>query len=236
MLEKTDYASDLHFDNGMGGGPFGWFGTISISKWVNDGAKVLLIAGDTANHGDDAIDFFNMAAQYYEHVIAIFGNHEEKGINVPANNVHLLENGPFWLNDVVFVGGEYATVTDEDIASIKIAESDPRTTEVIILSHFVPDARVGDDLVDMRGKLNMQGKANDLIVRLGPPKKATTIIFGHSHIECVAEVGGYRCISNPRGYRGLRRDKTVFKRFAKLAGPFASSAMKLSPREGRSFT
>src|SRR5688500_14815677 len=87
-----DFSSDLHFDNAMTGGPLGWLGTIDVRKYKNPGAEVLLIAGDTSNSLTDTVDFLNAAAEHYERVIAVLGNHEKRdGQAEPRENVHLLD-------------------------------------------------------------------------------------------------------------------------------------------------
>lgn len=105
---RIDYCSDLHLDNAMSGGPHGWLGSIDISEWKSDG-EVLVVAGETAEHIDDTIDFLNSARKHYGAVIATLGNHE---VGTPSRNlrdgVHLLDwhdSNHVVIGNVAFVGG-----------------------------------------------------------------------------------------------------------------------------------
>jgi hypothetical protein len=80
-----DVSSDLHFANAVLGGPIGWLGKIDVGKYKNPASTTLLIAGDTSQSPNDTVDFLNAAADHYERVIAVLGNHETEC----RENVHL---------------------------------------------------------------------------------------------------------------------------------------------------
>ena len=198
-----DYVADLHWDNGMAGGPHGWFASINIANF-QAGGRVLLVAGDTGERFEDVADFLNMAANCYERVIAIPGNHEDGVLGALRDNVHVLRNASLALDTgTTIYGGELFKVYPEDVAAIQAIPG-----RRIILSHHVPTPRVGKAL-----GYDLTGKTNGLIELLGPAARDTVIVFGHAHLEFDGTIDGYRCLSMPRGYRGVRRDGTPFKKF-----------------------
>jgi hypothetical protein len=213
-----DYASDLHWDNAMGGGPHGWLGTIDVLRYKNPGSSALLIAGDTSQHISDTLDFLHAAAQHYSRVVAVLGNHEElSGHAAPATNVHLLDFSAFEqrVGDVAYLGG--CLEKEDDVAAVASkldqAQVDGRVSRVIVLSHFVPTPRIGSLL-----GCELAAKCNNLLDRVQRPRKDTTVVFGHAHLPFQGYLDGFRLLSHPRGYRGIRRDGTVWPRkFAAFA-------------------
>lgn len=207
-----DFASDLHWDNAMGGGPHGWLGTIDVLQYKNPTSSTLLIAGDTSQHIRDTMDFLNAAARHYDRVVAVLGNHEEvSGQIVPAENVHLLDCSAFEqrVGDVAYLGGCLEKESDVAAVASKFADAqaDSRISRIIILSHFVPTPRasslLGRDIAE---------KCNDLLDRVERPRKDATVVFGHAHLPFQGFLDGFRLLSHPRGYRGIRRDGTVWSR------------------------
>lgn len=110
---KIDLISDVHLE-------FGLYRPSNPSK-----ADVLIMAGDIVpvvsfkdpNKGQKYIHFFEQCANLYNHVIYILGNHEfyhgdlatsfnDAGNQLKhVNNLYLLNNNVFEVDDVVFFGG-----------------------------------------------------------------------------------------------------------------------------------
>lgn len=217
------HVSDLHLDNAMSGGPFGWLGRFDVSAYAGGSDDTLVVAGDTAEQVDDAIDALNAAARRFRSVVATWGNHE-KGLptHARAPNLHVLDLQAQGLHidpvtRVGYVGGCLTpgddgqfTRTEEGLRSLEAAAAVDR---IVIVSHFVPTPRIGP-LVG----LDLREKCNNLLERV-PPKatKPTAVVFGHAHIEIDATLDGVRLVSNPRGYRRQRRDQTLFRDFKELA-------------------
>ncbi len=216
-----DYVSDLHLDNCALGGPHGNFGNaFNFERRKNAGSDVLIVAGDTGEYADDCCDFLNGAADHYRLVIGVLGNHERGPVTKTlASAVHILDNVPGYRVDDhrrVFVGACLASGNEDQAiavqAAIKKIYSENTVDHVVIVMHFAPFV----DLTPVIGK-PMSDKCNGFIARLpDSPPIPTTIVFGHLHIEVDVTVNGYRCVSNPRGYRSLRRDGTAFRGFNQL--------------------
>lgn len=198
-----DYTSDLHLDNGLLCGPQGWLGRTPI---VGSQDRVLAVAGDTANHVDDTVDVFNAAAMTYAGVVGILGNHE-RGPRTRElfRNVMILDEHEDRRVDIfgtAFIGACMATIDPVVVESVKARWEEGG--DLIVLSHYVPLATLaplGYDTAD---------KCNGLVDALGPAPYATTVIFGHAHLPADLTIGNYRFVSNPRGYRGRRRDGTGY--------------------------
>lgn len=99
-------ASDLHLE----------FAPIKLTNTKN--AEVLILAGDicTAKHLVKYLDFFKDCAEQFKHVVYIAGNHEhynylfndtlkdlKEGL-AAWDNIHVLDNETFELDDKVFIG------------------------------------------------------------------------------------------------------------------------------------
>jgi hypothetical protein len=109
---KFDVVSDLHVDI--------WRGeTLDWASLSNKDSEVLVIAGDTANNVQITFDVINAAAQVYNHVIVVDGNHEHyngtgtveenmdqlRELCTPLANVSYLDGeATFKLGNVLFVG------------------------------------------------------------------------------------------------------------------------------------
>lgn len=216
-----DHTADLHLDNGLvRSEPVGWLERFDVEKYRHPNAEVLVSAGDTSNHPLDTADFLTAAAGSYVHVIAVNGNHELMSPTqapVPAN-VHLLDEIPgqkVVIEGVAFVGGclgpEDVEATTTVVAAVEKANGDPAVRTVVVISHYVPSARVGDII-----GTDIAHKSNNLLDRLPTPAKPSVIVFGHLHVEIDAVIDGWRVVSNPRGYRGIRRDGTAWTGFGRL--------------------
>lgn len=122
-MTKIVFGSDLHIDMGLTG----------IDTSNPDGADVLILAGDVGEVGyittsDIALEFFNKLSDSYRHVIWILGNHEfyygqfydtrdllESWIfRNDLNNITILENEIFELQDSVIFGGTLWTSIDNE--------------------------------------------------------------------------------------------------------------------------
>lgn len=212
-----DHVSDLHLDNAiLSNKPQGWLARRSFDEWRASSNDILVVAGDTAEHIDDTIDVLNRLRDSYEHVVAVLGNHEQgpptKALRDGVVILDHVAGHSVTVEDVTFIGAcldPADPVTFEAVLGGARAHwQDASGTKLVIVSHFAPVS----DLTPITGKASPD-KCNGLIERLGPPPKPTTIVFGHVHIEAEVEVDGYRIMSNPRGYRGLRRDRTSFEGF-----------------------
>lgn len=213
-----DVVSDLHLDNAMTGGPFGWVGaTFAFHKYKTPGTDVLLVVGDTANTDEDMTDVLNRASSYYEHVVAVRGNHESP-YRTPVTlqpNVRVLD----WtfglqhrLSDTLFVGGclKAGDPGLEIVAgAANMAQYDDTIGRVVVLSHVAPSPR----LSEIFGGADISHKTNDLLERLENPRKPSAIVFGHLHVPVDTTMYGWRLFSNPRGYRGQRRDGSWWQSF-----------------------
>lgn len=216
-----DYVSDLHLDNCAVGGPHGNFATsFDFERRKNAGSDVLIVAGDTGEYSDDCYDFLNAARSHYRLVVGVLGNHERGPLTkAVAPGVHVLDNAPgFRVDDGprVFVGACLAAGDDAQAAAVQAAVeqvyAEGVAEHVIIVMHFAPfvdlTAIVGQPITD---------KCNGFIAHLPyVPPIPTTIVFGHLHIEVDTVVNGYRLVSNPRGYRSLRRDGSAFRGLSQL--------------------
>lgn len=216
-----DHVSDLHWDNGMmRSKPLGWLGRIDVAQYRRSEADVLVVAGDTSNHHLDTADFLAAAAEHCSRVVAVHGNHERLHpvqAQLPTN-VYLLDDLPghtVTVGGVAFVGGclapEDAEAIATVVAAVSAAQDDPALRAVVVVSHYVPTPKVGD-IIDA----DIQHKANDLLDRLPAPAKLGVIVFGHLHIEVDTVINGWRMVSNPRGYRGLRRDGSAWTGFGQI--------------------
>jgi hypothetical protein len=206
-----DYVSDLHIDECSMGGPFGWMGNYDFSKRKSNNATTLVVAGDTSECMDDTIDFYNAATQHYEHIIGIFGNHEKPPLRKSLlPNVHLLENLPLntkKIDNIVFIG---SNANRDNVANSINFHQNENVDHIVAVVHEVP-------LVDLKLLgIESNNKCNNLLALLVEPIKPTTIIFGHLHLEVDIFHAGFHLLSNPRGYRGMRRDKTAFHAFKTL--------------------
>jgi Icc-related predicted phosphoesterase len=211
-----DFSSDLHFDNAMMGGPVGWLGKIDVGKYKNPASTTLLIAGDTSESLRDTVDFLNAAAEHYERVIAVLGNHEKaEGDAVLRENVHVLDlcGYEYRMDGIAYLGGclEDGAAVEVVARKLTAAQTDDEVSRVIVLSHFAPTPR----LCDLVGR-DFRGKCNGLLDKVAPPLKDTTIVFGHVHLPFDLILDGYRLLADPRGYKGIRRDGTAWQ------GKFAS--------------
>ncbi|MBJ6128563.1 metallophosphoesterase [Microvirga splendida] len=228
-----DFSSDLHLDNAAMGGPFRWIGKIDVRKYKNPTSTTLLIAGDTSESLSDTVDFLNAAADHYERVIAVLGNHEEVDRDaVTRDNVHILDlvGHEYRKDGIAYLGGCLEDEAAVEVVARKLtaAKNDATISRVIVLSHFAPTPR----LSDLTGG-NFREKCNGLLDMVGPPLKDTTIVFGHVHLPFNLMLDGYRLLSDPRGYRGIRRDGSAwrgkFATFASLAGiPLATHVSDIS--------
>lgn len=106
---KFDLVSDIHVES--------WKNNYDFLK--HKSSKILVVAGDIADHVEPAVDWLTIVSAEYQHVLVITGNHEYQGEKFPLNsikqrlmekysnveNVHFLENdGPFIHNNVAFIG------------------------------------------------------------------------------------------------------------------------------------
>lgn len=208
MMLKIDYVSDLHVDNAMMGGPYGTFGQfLNFSNMKNDDSDVLVIAGDTANHPKDMADVLNEASKHYRLVVATLGNHEltnnvdlySLGLEGNVSLLDLFNDHCFLDGTRLFIGGNLAPTdlaVDEVIANVLAAQNHPLVNDVVIVSHYIPDRRICDDIE----------RSNHLISGIKDAKNVSAIIFGHYHYEIDQMIDGFRCLSNPRGYQGIKRD------------------------------
>lgn len=210
-----DFSSDLHFDNAVMGGPLGWLKTIDVTKYKSKASETLLIAGDTSECLSDTVDFLNAAAEHYERVIAVLGNHEKvDGEAGTRENVHVLDliGHEYRNGGVAYLGGCLEHEAEVEVVARKLttAQSNHEISRVIVLSHFAPTPR----LCDFAGR-DFKEKCNSLLDMVGPPLKHTTIVFGHVHLPFDLMLDGYRLLADPRGYRGIRRDGSAWSgRFA----------------------
>lgn len=216
-----DHLSDAHIDNGMlSARPLGWLGRFDFERYRSAAADVLIVAGDTANHARDTADFLMTAARHYPHVVAVNGNHERLNparVQLP-NHVHLLDDVPgrtATIGGVAFTGG-CLSPADEDtlaavVAAVDAAHDDPVIKSVVVVSHYVPTAKIGDIIGSDIGH-----KCNDLLDRLPTPTKPSLIVFGHLHMEVNAVIDGWLVVSNPRGYRARRRDGSTWSGFQRI--------------------
>lgn len=202
-----DIVSDLHFDNGMQGSPEGILRTIDVTKYRNETARVLIVAGDTAERERDAADFLNNAAGHYEQVIAVLGNHDRLEDVAPAlaDNVHVLDRtgcGFLW-EGIAFVGAcPLDFEAEAEVAErFAVAQRALDVERVVLVVHYVPSRRFSQ----VAGR-DIDNKAIDLLERLEPVRKPTLLVFGHVHLRFEGEIDGMRFLSNPRGYRGKLRD------------------------------
>lgn len=216
---KIDYASDLHLDNAMRGGPHGWLGRTDIAKW-SDGGDVLVVAGDTAEHIDDTIDLLNGAQNHYPVVIGCLGNHETGAASKSLRDrVFLLD----WLDDrridhdgIAFIGG-CLSPADRDEAdrlalSINGAASEVAVREIVAITHYPPSWR----LATMLGR-RIEEACSPMLEEVQLARdKPITWVCGHLHYEFDLDLDGIRIVSNPRGYRELRRDGSAWKGFKSL--------------------
>ncbi len=97
---KIDFCSDLHVDQWMGetilhdpdrrmwtGEPYkSQFLHIDWRYYKNPESRVLIIAGDTANSLFTSKEVVGAAAEEYEHVIVVDGNHEHYGEDMTVRN------------------------------------------------------------------------------------------------------------------------------------------------------
>lgn len=213
-----DVVSDLHLDNAMTGGPFGWVGaTFAFGKYKTPGADILLVVGDTSNTDEDTADVLNLAAAHYDQVIAVRGNHECP-YQTPVSlrpNVCVLDwtiGRQHRIGDTLFVGAclkadhpDLETVA----AAANAAQYDDSIARIVVLSHVAPTPQLSDVI----GGVDISHKANDLLDRLENPRKPSTIVFGHLHVPMDTTLYGWRLFSNPRGYRGQRRDGSWWQSF-----------------------
>ncbi|MBL0404454.1 metallophosphoesterase [Microvirga aerilata] len=207
-----DFVSDLHFDNGMSGGPLGWLGTIDVCPYKNPGSSTLLVAGDTSETVDDTIDFLNAAAAHYERVVAVLGNHEKGCSQVQAReNVHILDlcGHEYRSGAIAYLGGcmENEREVEQVAARLDAVQKDSAVGRIIVLSHFVPTPR----LCNVLGR-EFPEKCNRFLDLVSPPVKATAIVFGHVHLPYAGDLDGFQLFSEPRGYRGKRRDGSAWGR------------------------
>lgn len=136
MTLKFDYCSDLHVDAWHGitrlhdpQGPRIWSGEPYAShafyvdwEWYQqDGSKVLILAGDIANSLSDTISVVKDAADVYDHVLFVDGNHEhyqsaiegdvdftheviKDSLRMYSNVVHLNGENSLKVGNTLFVG------------------------------------------------------------------------------------------------------------------------------------
>lgn len=213
---RIDYCSDLHLDNAMSGGPHGWLGSMNLSDWIA-GGEVLVIAGDTAEHVDDTVDFLNAARNHYQTVIAVLGNHEA-GLpsRTLASGVHVLDwavSNRLVLGEVAFVGaclGPHDHCQSEAVAaSIRETNQISPTMRIIGVSHY---PSIEPPLPSLSSNRNVLAVKRFNFAE--PPVNAW--ISGHLHREFDIKIGGVRHLSNPRGYRGNRRDGSHWSGFRTL--------------------
>ncbi|RYF04619.1 MAG: hypothetical protein EOO77_29415 [Oxalobacteraceae bacterium] len=208
-----DHVSDLHLDNAMQGGPIGTLGRTSLVQYKTDLGTRLIVAGDTSEYLADTVDVLNGLAPHYELVVAVLGNHEKPGPHARlAGNVVILDllGHPLVHDRVGYVGGCLGTEPEVDRAVDQYRDIAGQVDRVILVSHFVPTPRLS-----MVVRRDIAGKCNDLLDRLGPVLGRTDVVFGHVHLEFETQVDGMPVHSNPRGYRGKRRDGTFWRsRFA----------------------
>jgi predicted phosphodiesterase len=195
-----DYVSDLHLDNALWStGPLGWVGRAPLDPLKSSDNDIIVVAGDTAEHIDDTIDVLNRLRDNYDFVFGIRGNHDKgKATKELRRSVYLLDElygHSVLFGDTIFVGAclEPNSMLLKDVVdTVKDAWDADHVEHVVLISHYPPEQLMGS---------------------LGCPNKETTIIFGHTHIETDQMESGYRLLSNPRGYRGKRRDNTAFVGF-----------------------
>jgi hypothetical protein len=207
-----DFTSDLHFDNGMWGGPTGLLKHVDVLAYKNPEATTLLVAGDTSETIDDTIDFLNAAAAHYDRVVAVLGNHEQGPHRVPVHDrVHVLDLCGYEHRDgdLLYLGGCMADEAEVAVVAkrLEMAQADETITRVIVLSHFVPTPR----LCGLLGRAFPE-KCNTFLDRVTPPRKPITVVFGHVHLPFAGTLDGFQLLSDPRGYRGVRRDGSAWRR------------------------
>lgn len=205
-----DLVSDLHFDNGMAGSPPGLFGRLDVLKYKTPEARVLLVAGDTGESFADAVDYYNNAAQHYELVVAILGNHERMGPTAPVDDrVKVLDiiDHVYRQAEIAYVGG--CPVDDAAAARVAVrfaeVQADPEIERVVLMTHYVPSLRFSE----IAGR-DIANKSIAFLETLSRPVKPTLLVFGHVHLRFEGSLDGFDYVANPRGYRGKLRDGSTW--------------------------
>lgn len=201
-----DVVSDLHFDNGMSGSPPGLFSRLDVLKYKSPDARVLLVAGDTGESFADAVDYYNSAAEHYDLVVAILGNHERMVETAPiSERVKVLDliDHIHRQAEIAYVGG----CPVDDAAAIRLAarfaeaQDDPHVERVVLMTHYVPSLRFSE----IAGR-DISNKSIAFLETLPRPVKPTLLVFGHVHLRFEGNLDGFDYVANPRGYRGKLRD------------------------------
>lgn len=208
-----DHVSDLHLDNALSGGPHGWLGQIDMGRYKKSQSRFLIVAGDTSEYLSDTIDALNGVAQHYQHVVAVLGNHEKPGdvtLDDLRENVTILDliGGETVIDGIGFVGGslDWPEDVQRAVSSYRGLVDRRGVDRIIAVSHFAPTPRLGETY----GR-DIRLKSNNLLDLIGKPGKRTDIVFGHLHLGFEGELDGFQLHANPRGYRGLRRDRSSWR-------------------------
>lgn len=116
-MMKIALASDLHLE----------FEPITLNN--DENADVLVLAGDicVAKHANNVLDFFADVASKFKHVVYVVGNHEHynhlfndtvkvlRESLTEYNNIHILDNDVYVIDDITFVGGTmWTSMNGED--------------------------------------------------------------------------------------------------------------------------
>jgi predicted phosphodiesterase len=130
---KIAIASDLHLE----------FQMISLNN--TEDADVLILAGDicVVKHLSKYLDFFKECAEQFKHVIYVVGNHEHYNYQFKYTvkdlkealsiwqNIHVLDNETFELDNKVFIGSTLWTDMNKE---------DPMT--IVAAQHGMPDFKI----------------------------------------------------------------------------------------------
>jgi predicted phosphodiesterase len=96
---KFDVCSDLHVDHHLS--------LIDWAEWKNPDSTVLIIAGDVSNKIVNTVAVVMDAAQHYEHVVFVDGNHEHYDHELcVSDNIRLMHSAFDRIPNVHFLDGE----------------------------------------------------------------------------------------------------------------------------------
>jgi DNA repair exonuclease SbcCD nuclease subunit len=138
---KFQIASDIHLEVLEMSDDFDMNDEETFRFIIEPEAPILILAGDiTSLHAKCTLPFLNWCSKKFEHTFWIMGNHEYYArISIPKdailenyrricpNNVHILDNETYILENVLFVGSTlWSNISEEDDLEIQQRINDYR--------------------------------------------------------------------------------------------------------------